>query len=275
MNIIQQYKTNEQPITINRLGNNNYIYTYVIETGNEDVIDIEGKSENKPYWVCTWVKLAGVPDYSDCAKAIIRNYYTAEDELKLINVGSKIQLDIDITESELEEYKEYLKTVDSIKAKVKVDFNINEPTDVKKIDNVKSSDITELVKLMANSVLIDDSKALSIKSVYPRFDELIGQTVTKDTKLLYNGTLYKVLQQHVVASEHKPGVGTESLYTEINESHKGAADDPIPYNNNMALENGKYYSQDGVIYKCTRDTVNPVYNPLKDLVGLYVEVYKG
>jgi hypothetical protein len=40
----------------------------------------------------------------------------------------------------------------------------------------------------------------------------------------------------------------------------------------MALENGKHYEQDGVVYICTRDTVNPVYSALKDLVGLYVEV---
>lgn len=31
------------------------------------------------------------------------------------------------------------------------------------------------------------------------------------------------------------------------------------------------YSQDGVVYLCSRDTVNPVYNPLRELVGIYVE----
>jgi hypothetical protein len=39
----------------------------------------------------------------------------------------------------------------------------------------------------------------------------------------------------------------------------------------MALKNGKYYIQDGVIYLCNRDTGNPVYNALAELVGLYVE----
>ena len=47
--------------------------------------------------------------------------------------------------------------------------------------------------------------------------------------------------------------------------------DPIPYSGNMALESGKYYSQSGAVYLCTRDTVNPVYSDLADLVGLYVE----
>ena len=40
----------------------------------------------------------------------------------------------------------------------------------------------------------------------------------------------------------------------------------------MVLESGKYYSQDGVTYHCTRDTGNPVYHALSELVGLYVEV---
>lgn len=52
---------------------------------------------------------------------------------------------------------------------------------------------------------------------------------------------------------------------------EGTLDDPIPYSGNMALESGKYYIQDGVAYRCTRDTVNPVYNALADLIGLYVE----
>ena len=38
------------------------------------------------------------------------------------------------------------------------------------------------------------------------------------------------------------------------------------------MESGKYCSQSGVVYLCTRDTVNPVYSDLAGLVGLYVEV---
>lgn len=67
-------------------------------------------------------------------------------------------------------------------------------------------------------------------------------------------------------------MGTESLYTRIDEHHDGTKYDPIPYSGNMALQNGKYYMQGGVLYKCTRDTGNPVYNALADLVGIYVEL---
>lgn len=45
---------------------------------------------------------------------------------------------------------------------------------------------------------------------------------------------------------------------------------PIPYSGNMALTSGLYYIQDYTIYLCTRDTGNPVYNPLAELVGIYV-----
>ena len=89
--------------------------------------------------------------------------------------------------------------------------------------------------------------------------------------MLYDDRLWKVLQQHTVQDQYKPGVGTESLYAEIVESAAGTLEDPIPYNGNMELEQGKYYSQSGKVYKCIRDTEIPVYNPLKDLDGIYVE----
>lgn len=65
---------------------------------------------------------------------------------------------------------------------------------------------------------------------------------------------------------------TESLWEEICEQHDGTKYDAILYNGNMALEAGKYYTQDGVLYLCNRDSGNPVYHPLSALVGLYVEV---
>ena len=58
----------------------------------------------------------------------------------------------------------------------------------------------------------------------------------------------------------------------ICETHDGSLHDPIPYEGNIALVIGKYYSQDGVTYLCNRDTINPVYNPLRELVGIYVEI---
>lgn len=125
----------------------------------------------------------------------------------------------------------------------------------------------------SNAVERSDADALAVKSIYPVWKDLIGKTVDKaGFKFTHNGDLYKTIPaSHTFAEQWVPGVGTESLYTRIDEAHAGTLEDPIPYNGNMALINGLYYSQDSVIYLCNRDTVNPVYNPLIELVGLYVE----
>ena len=119
---------------------------------------------------------------------------------------------------------------------------------------------------------IDGNDALTARSMYPTFESIIGKTVKHGFKFTHGGKLWKTEQPEMTIQEHYvPGTGTESLYSEVCESHAGTLEDPIPYNGNMALESGKYYSQDGKVYRCTRDTGNPVYNALSELVGLYVE----
>lgn len=119
---------------------------------------------------------------------------------------------------------------------------------------------------------LDDAQALTVKAIYPQWQEIIGQTVKLGHKFQHNDVLYKTIQDNLLIQEqYIPGEGTESLYAVIDETHADTQEDPIPYEGNMALENGKYYVQDSVIYLCNRDTEIPVYQDLKDLVGLYVE----
>ena len=130
-----------------------------------------------------------------------------------------------------------------------------------------------LITQQINSLTVDDTTALRMKEFYPEWKDLIGTTVDKaGFKFTHGGELYKTIpEQHSFQADWVPGVGTESIYTRIDETHAGTLTDPIPYSGNMALESGKYYSQSGAVYLCTRDTVNPVYNALADLVGIYVE----
>lgn len=119
----------------------------------------------------------------------------------------------------------------------------------------------------------DDSVALQAKSLYPEWYAIPAGTMVKaGMRIQHEGDLYKVVAEHIPSAEWIPGDGTESLYTRIDEVHSGTADDPIPYEGNMALASGLHYTQGGKVYRCTRDTINPVYNPLTDLVGVYVEV---
>ena len=131
-----------------------------------------------------------------------------------------------------------------------------------------------LIAQQINSLAVDDNTALRMREFYPDWEDMIGQTVEKaGFRFKHGGDLYKTIPaNHTFQADWVPGAGTESLYTRIDETHEGTLTDPIPYSGNMVLESGKYYSQNGLVYLCTRDTVNPVYNALADLVGLYVEI---
>ena len=141
---------------------------------------------------------------------------------------------------------------------------------------LRATQLRPIIEQAAQS--LDDATALQSKELYPRWEELVKKgSVDTDGesgyRFFYGGNLYRCRNGNpTFAQEWIPGVGTESLYERIDETHAGTIDDPIPYEGNMALTAGLYYSQGGVIYLCTRDTVNPVYNALADLVGLYVEV---
>ena len=125
----------------------------------------------------------------------------------------------------------------------------------------------------SNAVERSDAEALTVKGIYPVWESLIGQTVDKPGfKFTHQGDLYKTIpEKHTFAAEWVPGVGTESLYTRIDEAHAGTLADPIPYNGNMELTEGLYYSQNGVVYLCNRSSGQPVYHDLSALIGLYVE----
>ena len=127
-------------------------------------------------------------------------------------------------------------------------------------------------KARIQTMELTDSEALEMKSWYPEWETMVGKQVNEGEKYQYGGKLWKVLQTHTAQEEWKPGIDTASLYTEVVESHAGTLEDPIPYDGNMELEAGKYYSQGGVTYLCNRNTEIPVYNPLADLVGIYVAV---
>ena len=117
-----------------------------------------------------------------------------------------------------------------------------------------------------------DGEALKVKDMYPEWAEFINQSLSQGMKVQYDGKLYKVRQDIAAVLENQPpSIHTAALYEEINETHAGTLDDPIPYNNNMALEEGKHYSQGGIVYLCTRSTEQAVYNDLADLVGIYVQ----
>lgn len=116
---------------------------------------------------------------------------------------------------------------------------------------------------------IDGNEALTAQALYPEW--AAGNHYPQGHKIQRVGKLWRCLQEHTALDGWEPE-NAASLWEQINETHAGTLEDPIPYDGNMALVSGKYYIQSGVIYLCNRDTVNPVFNALSELVGLYVEV---
>lgn len=267
-----------KPPKLEAVGNGNYLYRWDIQ--EEEVqheMMQEGKEEpvssvKKVQYSCREVTIHGKPEYGKCVEAVIRSDYSAEAELALINQFNAYQQGVLSDAGVVSEYEEYLAFVSSVKSMVKEDLEID-PGIPKTASAPRMADIAKLLMLTVNTMSLTDNDALSVKSVYPEWETLIGKEVKQGDKMQCDGRLWKVIQQHTVQEQWRPGTGTESLYTEIVETASGTADDPIPYNNNMELEQGKYYIQDGITYLCTRNTEIPVYQPLADLVGIYVELY--
>lgn len=135
---------------------------------------------------------------------------------------------------------------------------------------------THLLKLreliLKASASLSDTDALDGIELFEPW--AVGIEYPADKRLRYSGVLYKVKQAHTSQADWTPDIAT-SLYEEVAEPGQGdTPDNPIPYNNNMKLVEGKYYSQNEVVYICTRSTGVAVYNDLADLVGIYVEVYE-
>lgn len=122
--------------------------------------------------------------------------------------------------------------------------------------------------------ITNDQEALELQILYKSWDQQIGKQLNAGEYVQHEGKLYRVLQAHTAQSTWAPGNGTESMFVVIDKEHAGTLVDPIPYNGNMELFNGKYYIQNEVTYLCTRDSGTPLYHDLSSLVGVYVEEVK-
>lgn len=128
---------------------------------------------------------------------------------------------------------------------------------------------------------LSDEDALSAKVLYDEWVDLVAQSY-KAEKIGFKFAhtkdgvteLYKTMQaEFTFQGQWEPGaVGTESLYSHIDEAHAGTEEDPIPYKKNMEIFNGKYYTYNEVLYLCTRDSIIPLQHGLDELVNVYVIV---
>lgn len=189
-------------------------------------------------------------------KTLTRTYSDTEHKIKnkATNViyGEAVDVSDDVEYEEIDEYIE---------------------VDAMTYDEVKqmAETIQETSKKI-NRIDLTDNEALSVKDFYPTWESKIGNNVEQGYKMLYDGNLWKVRQNHVVMEHYPPSKDTAALYEVIEEEHEGTIEDPIPYIPPMEIFNGKYYIQNDVKYRCTRDSLTALSHDLSSLVGLYVEM---
>lgn len=129
--------------------------------------------------------------------------------------------------------------------------------------------MTAETKANINTMSLSDNEALEVREFYPEWE--VGIDVAVGDKYNCDGDLWEAITAHKTQSDWRPSLETASIWKHIDEEHEGTKDDPIPYAPPMELFYGKYYKQNGILYKCTRDSQIPMSHNLSELVGLYVE----
>lgn len=132
--------------------------------------------------------------------------------------------------------------------------------------------LDELDKEATEEINIYDlspSEALQVKDRYPEWET--GINVKTGERYRVEDVLWECIKEHTTQDNWKPSMATASLWKVVDEEHKGTIDDPIVYIPPMEIFKDKYYIQNGIKYKCTRNSEQPLTHDLSALVGLYVE----
>ncbi len=159
-------------------------------------------------------------------------------------------------------------------------------TDFEEVDEIPPHEEEETVSFEEKAKIIlkaqtreittfSNSDALKVKDL---FDDWIDYTadnaenLKKGQIVKTTDGLWRIRQEHKAQKHYAPSIHTASLYERIVKDHAGTKDDPIPYAPPMEIFNGKYYTQDNVLYKCTRNSEQALTHNLSELVSLYVQV---
>lgn len=133
--------------------------------------------------------------------------------------------------------------------------------------------IEELVAKQYNARTdIENSEALEYMTIIYPWDYYLDKVLTEGMIVIYEDKPWRVRQTHTPLEVYPPSLATASLYEAIDKEHDGTLEDPIPYTPPMEIFSGKYYSEDGAIYQCTRDSGIALTHNLSSLIGLYVSI---
>lgn len=185
-------------------------------------------------------------------------------------------------------HEEYVKNIDEFNVLTRYEFDSHEFTELMNSEEwthgedyqhpnedyakVKAMQIlTSETKANINTMSLSNKEALEVKEFYPEWSA-DSVEVKKGERYLHGDLLWEVVQNHTTQELWKPSLATASLWKVVDEEHAGTQEDPIPYNPPMEIFKDKYYTQNEVLYKCTRNSGIPLSHDLSALIGTYVEL---
>lgn len=190
-------------------------------------------------------------------RELFRTFSDTDHKIRKVDEGSVYTDAVDVSENvEYEETEEYIE--------------LEGASTYEEVLN--SIDDYEKTSRKINRIGLTDNEALSVKNAYPKWESFVGKTIEIGFVTLYGENLWRARQTHTALEVYPPSINTAALYEVIVESHTGEKDDPIPYTPPMEIFKDKYYTQNGVVYLCTRDSGVALSHDLSSLVGIYVKL---
>ena len=170
-------------------------------------------------------------------------------------------------------WREQIATLEGMTDAEYEDYTEPEPTEYVK-DVPSADDIVSQLKELAQAQVseLSDDEAKKVPALFPLWETEKAYAV--GDRVWYQASLYKCVQAHTSQSTWNPKDAT-SLWANVSEESQeadGSREHPFEWQSGMTSYNGKFYTENGILYLCIRDSGNPLYFPISSLIGTYFQI---
>lgn len=170
-------------------------------------------------------------------------------------------------------WREQITTLEGMTDVEYEDYVEPEPTEYVK-DVPSADDIVSQLKELAQTQVAEltDDEAKKVPALFHLWtDHKQGDSIAAGVREWYKGSLYKCITPHNWQSDWAPDVAV-SLWANVSEESQeadGSREHPYAWEQGMTSYNGKYYTENGKLYICIRDSISALYYNIADLIDIY------
>lgn len=137
-----------------------------------------------------------------------------------------------------------------------------------------ADDIVSQLKELAQAQVAEltDDEAKKVPALFHLWETEKAYAV--GDRVWYQASLYKCVQAHTSQSTWNPKDAV-SLWANVSEESQdadGSREHPYAWEQGMTSYNGNYYTEDGILYLCIRDSGIPLNFPISSLINNYFVV---